>query len=140
MILDKLLRFSTAQAVTALGDTPSTDVVDTGKGDAGAGEEMFLFHKIDTSIASAGAATIQFVLQSSADNATFTDEQASPALAIADATAGKVIKHRLPVGLKRYVRVAYRVGTAALTAGAFTSLITKDVPVEAFYASGFSIK
>jgi hypothetical protein len=139
MILDTLLQFSSAQAVTSTGDTASTNVVDVGTTDAGAGEELFLFITTTEAVTSAGAATVQFGLQTSTDNSTFNDAVLSAAIAKASLTAGATIKLRLPVGLSRYNRVVYRVGTAALTAGKFSAYIAKDVPVQAAYASGYTV-
>lgn len=139
MILDSLLKFSEAQAITSTGDTASTNAIDVGTSDAGAGEELFLFVTTTEAVTSAGAATVQFVLQTSTDNSTFTDAVASSVIGKAALTAGATVKLRLPVGLSRYNRVAYRVGTAALTAGKFSAFFAKDVPVQASYASGYTV-
>lgn len=140
MYLDTLLKFSDEQAVTSTGDTASTNVVNAGTGDAGAGENLFLFITVDEAVTSAGAATVQFVLQTD-DNESFssaTDAMLSASIGKAALTAGATVKMRLPVGLEKYLRVAYRVGTAALTAGKFSAFIAKDVPVETTYASGLT--
>jgi hypothetical protein len=141
MILDTLLQFSAAQAVTALADTASTNVVDAGLGDAGAGDDLYLFITTTEAVTSAGAATVQFVLQT--DTAvgfgTAVDAMLSAAIPKATLVAGATVKMRLPVGLSRYLRVAYRVGTAVLTAGKFSAYIAMDVPVQASYASGFTV-
>ena len=141
MYLDTLLQFSAAQAVTALGDTPSTNAVDAGLGDAGAGDDLYLFITTTAAVTSAGAATVQFVLQT--DTAvgfgTVVDAMLSAAIPKATLVAGATVKMRLPVGLSRYLRVAYRVGTAVLTTGNFSAYIATDVPVQASYASGFTV-
>lgn len=141
MILDSLLKYSEAQAITSLGDTVSTNVVNGGAGDAGAGEELFLFVTTTEAVTSAGAATVQFVLQTD-DNEAFSspaESVLSAAIGTAALTAGATVKLRLPVGLEKYTRVVYRVGTAALTAGKFSAFIAKDVPVQASYASGYTV-
>lgn len=137
MILDSQLKFSDAQAITNTGDTASTNVVDTKAAhDQGAGEDAYLFITTTEAVTSAGAATVQFVLQSSTDNSTFVDEVMTAAIGKSDLTAGASVKLRLPVGMDRYWRVAYRVGTAALTAGKFSAFIAKDVQAQASYPSG----
>lgn len=131
MIIDSMLYLANAQAVTATGDTASTNVYDTGMtADDGIGEPIFVNCLVTTTPTSGGAATIQAVLQTSADNSTWTDVLLGPALAYnaAGAAAGQyLLQSRLPLGIKRYVRIAWRVGTAVLTAGNFSAFITKDI-------------
>lgn len=140
-IRDSQMVLSDAQAVTSTGDTASTNVYDCGAAyDAGVGEELFINVAVDTAVTSAGAATVQAVLQTSDDNSTFTDAMAGAAIAKADLTAGvSMLKGRIPHGLGRYLRVAYRVGTAALTAGNFDAYFTKDADANTAYASGFTV-
>ncbi|VVE77399.1 Bbp16 family capsid cement protein [Pandoraea sputorum] len=141
MILDTLLNFSAAQAPTTVGDTASTNVVDTGAAhDEGIGENMFLLALINTAFTSGGAGTLQVVLQTSPDNSTWTDAEMSGALALASLTAGTMVRLRLPIGLQRYLRVAYRIGTAAMTAGAVSAYLVKDVDAVQYGAVGFSVQ
>lgn len=140
MIIDSLLEFSKGQAPTSTGDTVSTNVVDTGAAhDEGIGEPMYLHIGVTEGVTSGGSATVAFALQTSADNASWSDVVVTKAYNVADLTAGKQIAVRLPIGLQRYIRVAYRIGTAALTGGAFNAYLVKDVSAQAYYASGFSI-
>lgn len=142
MILDTQEQFSDAQAVTSTGDTASTNVYDTGAAaDVGVGEPLFIYAKTKAAFTSGGAGTLQFVLQHSTDNSTWTDVQTlTPALALATLTANTVqVRARLPIGLNRYLRLAYRVATAAMTAGTVDAYIAKDVPANTSYASGFSV-
>lgn len=141
MLIDSQEVFSAAQTVTSTGDTVSTNILDTGAAhDQGIGEEMYLLAKVNVAVTSGGAATVAAVLQTSADNSTWTDALVGPAVPLASLTANaEILKTRLPVGLKRYVRVAYRVGTAALTAGSFDAFLVHGVQAQAYYASGFKV-
>lgn len=142
MILDTQLNFSLNQAITSLGDTASTNVYDTGSAaDDGIGnQELLTFIRIGTAFTSGGAGTLQFVLQDSADNSSWADVQASPVFALAALTANKtILQSRLPLGLRRYIRIAYRVGTAAMTAGTVESYLVLTPQANNAYASGFTV-
>ncbi len=144
MILDKLLMFSEAQAVTATA--ASTDVIDLSplKGtrrDIGVGEPLEFWTNVNTTATAAGAATVNVQLQTSTDNATWVTLYDSGSLALASLVAGKrVLSAKVPQGVLKYLRVNYVVGTGPLTAGAFTSGINLDVDANTFYASGFTVK
>ncbi|WP_059413443.1 MULTISPECIES: Bbp16 family capsid cement protein [Cupriavidus] len=145
MILDTQETFSLAQSIAAAaGDVVSTNVYDTGApADVGIGEEMYLYVRIGTTVTSGGAATVQVVLQTD-DNVSFsspTEYPMSSALALAALSAGaEIVKSRLPIGLERYLRVVYRIGTATTTAGAADAFLTKDVQANKPYASGFTVQ
>lgn len=131
MILDKLLMFSEAQAVTAGG--ASTDVIDLApidgtRRDIGVGRPLEFWANVNTTATAAGAATLNVQLQTSPDNSTWTTIYDSGTLALAALTAGKrLFSAKVPAGVQRYLRVNYVVGTGPLTAGAFTSGINLDV-------------
>lgn len=131
MILDKLLMFSEAQAVTAGG--ASTDVIDLApidgtRRDIGVGYPLEFWATVNTTATAAGAATMNVQLQTSPDNSTWTTLYDSGTLALAALTAGKrLFSAKVPAGVQRYLRVNYVVGTGPLTAGAFTSGINLDV-------------
>lgn len=143
-MLDNNTKFATAQAVTALGDTASTNVYDTGNaigGDIALTENTWLQATVNTLATSAGAATLQAVLQDSADNATFADVQSGPVVPVASLVVGAVLfQGTPPVPLRRYVRIAWRVGTAALTAGKFDAYISAGLQRNVARASGFSVQ
>lgn len=147
MILDTMEQFSSAQSVAAaVGDIVSTNVYDTGAGpnafagDMGAGESLWLFAKMVAALTSGGAGTIQVVFQDSADNATFADKMVGPVFAVAGATANSVIaKMRLPMGLRRYWRVVFRIAGATTTGGTASAYIAKDVEALQYGASGFTV-
>lgn len=131
MILDKLLMFSEAQAVT--NTAASTDVIDLGpidgtRRDIGVGYPLELFVNVNTTAAAAGAATVNIALQTSPDNSSWTTLATSGDLALSALTAGKrVFSQKMPQGVQRYLRMNYTVGTGPLTAGAFTAGINLDV-------------
>lgn len=132
-MLDQELILSDAQTVTATGDTASTNVYNTGgangQGDAGqTGENLWVNAFINTTATSGGSATIQAVLQDSADNSSFADVVAGPAVAVASAAAGTVLLQlQPPVGMRQYWRIAYRIGTAVLTAGKFDAYVSNTI-------------
>ncbi|MCK7030064.1 Bbp16 family capsid cement protein [Enterobacter kobei] len=131
MILDKLLMFSEAQAVTA--SAASTDVIDLSpidgtRRDIGVGYPLEFWATVNTTATAAGAATLNVQLQTSPDNSTWTTLYDSGTLALAALTAGKrLFSAKVPAGVQRYLRVNYVIGTGPLTAGAFTSGINLDV-------------
>jgi len=143
-VIDSQLVFAEAQAATNhLADTASTNVYDTGgsngQGDQGlSGENLFAVATVDTTATSGGAATVQAVLQDSADNVTFADVVAGPVVAVANAVAGTpLLRVQPPVGMRRYWRVAWRIGTADLTAGKFTAYLVNALQYNVARDSGF---
>ncbi|TBL50578.1 hypothetical protein EYY98_09075 [Obesumbacterium proteus] len=131
MILDKLLMFSEAQAVTATA--ASTDVIDLGpidgtRRDIGVGYPLEFWTTVNTTATASGAATVNVQLQTSPDNSTWTTIASSGDLALSALVAGKrIVSQKVPSGVQKYLRVNYTVGNGPLTAGAFTSGINLDV-------------
>ncbi|MGH8810367.1 MAG: Bbp16 family capsid cement protein [Advenella sp.] len=144
MILDKLLMFSEAQAVTATA--ASTDVIDLSpmkgtKRDIGVGEPLEFWATVNTTATADGAATLNVQLQTSADNSAWVTLYDSGTLALASLTAGKrILSTKVPAGVLKYLRVNYVVATGPLTAGAFTAGINLDVDANYSYPSGFTVK
>jgi hypothetical protein len=144
-MIDSELVLAEAQAVTATGDTGSTNTYDTGNaqlGDAGqTGENLWANVVCSTTATSGGGATIAGVLQSSTDDATWVDAVAGPAIAVASVTAGTVLLQvQPPPGMSRYWRTVIRVGTAVLTAGAFDSYISNTIQRNVARPSGFVVE
>lgn len=143
MILDTQETFSELQSVAAaVGDIVSTNVLDTGDPyDSGAGEITWLYAKLNAAVTSGGAATLQVVLQDSADNSTFADVQTlSPIYALAALTANKELARvRLPLGIRRYLRIVYRIAGATTTGGTASAYMAKDVQAQQYGASGFVV-
>jgi hypothetical protein len=133
MLRDAQLAFSDSQAPTAVATTASTNIIDTlnpAPADAGIGEEMWLVVQVMTTATSGGAATLAVVLQTD-DNSSFSSAATlytSSTYALASLTAGTfLVRIRLPQACERYLRVGYTIGTAVLTAGAFSAYLTRNV-------------
>ncbi|MFJ0933388.1 Bbp16 family capsid cement protein, partial [Bordetella bronchiseptica] len=123
MIIDKLLQVSDGQAVTA--SAASTDVIDFGQANPNTGmdDRSKMVITVDESADAAGAATVTFSVQDSADNATFADVAATGAIGKANLAAGKQVVIPMPTKLRRYCRVYYTVATGPLTAGKFSAQV-----------------
>lgn len=143
-MLDNYGKLAIAQAITAIGDTASTNVFDKGSTDTGGNaapsEDTWINAVVDTTAASGGAATMQAVLQDSADGSTFADFSAGPVVALANIKQGAVLLQMpVPTGMRRYFRIAWRVGTAVLTAGKFTAYISNSIQRNNMLPSGFTV-
>lgn len=142
-MLDINTKFSAAQAVTSTGDTASTNVYDAGSAessDIGLNDELWFNVICSTTATSGGSATVQAVLQDSADNSTFADALVGAVLPVASVKHGAVLLQACPpLGLRRYTRIVYRVGTAALTAGKFDAFVSIDVQRNIARPSGFTV-
>lgn len=137
-IIDRFLQVSAAQAVTA--SAASTDVIDAGATknasigrDIGAGTPLVMEFDVLTAPTAAGAATVTFSVQDSADNSSFADVVTTKAVPIAELTAGKQVFLPLPPGLRRYVRAYYTIGTGPLTAGAFNAQVVDGANFQRAY-------
>lgn len=144
MLQDSQLQLAALQSlIAAAGDIASTNYLDTGAAqDEGIGESAYLVARIGTAVLSAGAATLQPVLQSATDAAFTTPDEYPMTGAIAKAalTANTVIaRMRLPLGLKRYLRVVWRIGTATTTAGTGDAFIVKDVDAQQYLPKNFTV-
>lgn len=131
MILDSQTRFSDAQsAVSAAGTLASTNYYDTGAtADVGIGQEEYLVIQVNAAITGVGA-SVQFALQTDSSSAfgTAVTIPLTSAIGVASLTANSVqVRTRLPIGLQRYIRVAYIVSGAATTAGTVTAFLTNDI-------------
>lgn len=127
MIIDKLLQVSNEQAVTA--SAASTDVIDFGQANPNSGlnDNTSFAITVDEAAAAAGAATVTFSVQDSADNSTFADVAVTTAIGKASLTAGQQVLIPMPAKHRRYVRVYYTVATGPLTAGKFSAQIVTGV-------------
>lgn len=132
MIFDKQTLLSDAQAVTVTA--VSTNVIDLGPiktgivRDIGKGKQIPLLVQVVEAFTAAGAATLTVSLQTD-DNEAFSSAKTvwtSPAIALADLVAGKVIiPEYIPRGTnERYMRLNYAVATGPMTAGKITAGVT----------------
>jgi hypothetical protein len=144
MYLDKLNQFSTAYAPTAVGTTYS-DVLDLGVArDVGGAvtDFLYLLCEVVTAFTSGGSATLQVQIQGSTDNSSFSVIAQSDAVAVASLTQGYKFLQGLLVSPPsatpyRYLRLAYVIGTAAMTAGALTAGLTPALQHSPVYAAGY---
>lgn len=138
MILDESSVFMDAQAETTAATNLSDNVVDLGTGsetDPGAGEPIYLVITCDVTPTSAGSATVQFKLASDAAAAISTTTSSihyqSGVIDFDDLVAGDTVAMvAIPDGgivpYERFLGVLWTIGTADLTAGAFSAHLTKD--------------
>ena len=142
MWIDTQETFASAHGVdSTVGDVVSTNVYDTGAAaDVGIGEEMYLYAKMDSDLAGAGS-SIQVVLQTSdAVGSGYTDAMAGPVVGVAAAKANvELARIRLPIGLKRYLRVVFRISGATTTDGTASAYLVKDVQAQQYGKSGFTV-
>lgn len=144
-MLDSETVLASAQVATDhTADTASTNIYDSGSANASdlsmVGENLWIQAKIQTTCTSGGAATTQAVLQDSADGVTFADVLAGPVLSLGNSVAGAVLlQTQPPTGLRRYIRIAWRIGAADLTAGKFDAFISNTIERNIARPSGFSV-
>lgn len=123
MFIDKALQVSNEQYVTV--SAASTDTIDFGQANPNVGldDRSNMVITVDKSVIAAGAATVTFSVQDSADNVTFDDVAVTAAIGKASLTAGQQVVIPMPTKLRRYCRVYYTIGTGPLTAGRFSAQI-----------------
>ena len=123
MYIDKNLQVSNEQAVTATA--ASTDVIDFGQANPNTGlsDHSNMVITVDEAATAAGAATVTFAVQDSADNSTFADVAVTAAIGKATLVAGFQHVIAMPTKHRRYVRVNYTVATGPLTAGKFSAQV-----------------
>jgi hypothetical protein len=129
MLKDKNLELAKEQAVTVSAAT--TNHINAKKGGDAVGEELYVVAQVKAAVQAAGAATVEFKLET-ADTADFLTGlktlYSSGPIGKADLTAGKeMAKFRMPLGLKQFTRGYFAVGTGPLTAGTFDVFMTPAV-------------
>ncbi len=152
MILDAFLQFDSAFSLAQVAATyNSTNIVDLhmagipvlanlqGARDMGIGDDpaLKMLVQVTTTATSGGAMTLQAALQGAPDNGagapgSYTTWWTSPAYALATLVAGaRLYDMDLPrppagVGVPRFLRMQYIIGTATGTAGVIQSYIVLD--------------
>lgn len=121
MIIDHQLQVSNEQTITTTA--VSTDVIDFGQvnPNSGMSDMLDLAITVDQAVTAAGAATVTFVIQDSADNSSFADVVSTAAIGKAALRLGAQVVLKMPKTHRRFVRVNYVVGTGPLTAGRFSA-------------------
>lgn len=133
MFIDNNLQVSNAQAVTA--SAASTDLIDFGQANPNVGldDRSNMVITVDEAATAAGAATVVFSVQDSADNSTFADVAVTAAIDKATLVAGHQVVIPMPTKLRRYCRVYYTVATGPLTAGKFSAQVVTGVQQNVAY-------
>lgn len=152
MILDDFLKFdSAANLAQVVGTYTSANIIDLhmagipvlanlqGARDMGIGDKpaLKMLVQVGTAFTSGGAGTLQVALQGAPDNGsgapgTFVSWWLSPAYALATLNAGsRLYDMDLPrppdgVGVPRFLRMAYIIGGATMTAGTVGAWIVLD--------------
>jgi len=128
---DLIMNAAGGQAVT--NSAASTDVIDLTKAGDAVQTELYLVIRVAETVTADGAATVKFALETDEDSGFATAKVVlleTAAIGKADLTANTVvIKAKLPVGCKQFLRAYYTVATGPLTAGKFDAFLVADVPV-----------
>ena len=144
MILDGLLLFDNASAITAGG--PSANTIDLlNARDIAPGEQLAVLVQPIQDFTAGGAATLQVQFQGSADNVTWSTYAESAAQPLGNLTAGKrpfgimVPRPDPDDPLPRYLRLNYIIGTGPMTGGKITAGILLDRADQNYYPPGIVI-
>ena len=137
MIIDALLKLSTAQAVSATADSTNSVLFDSQAVKVGVGEELYVHASLSAALVGAGsiAATMVF-----GDDASFTNTEIFTLGTFASADpAGTKLIQRLPItkGKKSYFKVVYTVSGSASTT--INCQIVKDVDASEVYEDAITI-
>lgn len=127
MIIDKSLQVATAQAVTVSAAT--TDVIDFGttNPNTGMSDLLKMVFTVSAAVTAAGAGTVTFSIQDSADNSSFADVAVTAAIGKASLPAGAQVIIPMPVTHRRYVRGYFTIGTGPLTGGTFSAQVVTGI-------------
>jgi hypothetical protein len=143
MIVDKLARFSNAQALTA--NAASTDLMDLGDADRnlGIGSDLYLVSVVTTALTDAGSnSTVTVTLETDTlaafGSATKVQECfIIPALAaVGDTFTAKVSRFQTP---EQFLRVFYTMTNGDLTTGSVTTFLTSDAQEWRAPSKGYEI-
>lgn len=144
MIMDALLQFSDAQAVTAAAG--STNSVDLGSvRDIGTGEDLYVVSVLTVAMTDGAGNTYPLVVALEGDSAdSFTPDGTQDlftfpaASAVGTTKIAKLSPGSAPLQY-RYVRLKYTPTGGNLTAGSVTAFVTTDIAKFASYAKGYTI-
>jgi Bbp16-like protein len=143
MILDAMLLFSDAQAVTAAAGSDNT-VDGSVARDIGTGEDLYVFVSVDVALTDASSDSTVTVALEGDSTTTFTPDGTDTLFTIpAVAAAGSVYYAKLSPGMAslafRYLRLKYTPNNGNLTTGSFTAGIVHDIAKFVPYAKGYTI-
>ncbi len=146
MLLDKQNQFSDGQAISVLGDTASSNVIDLKVArDIGGAvtDSLYLLCQVTTAFTSGGSATMAVAVQgSNTEGSGYTDLYKSPAVAVASLVQGyKFLQgpllSMLSTALYRYLRLNFTVAVASMTAGNITAGLTPALQHSPVYGGGY---
>lgn len=142
MLIDRQLRFSSAQAVTAAA--ASTDLVDLGVArDIAPGQTLWVVIVCTTAMTDSGSNSTLAVTVESDTAAAFSSATTVQTVGTfaAVSAAGTVVKAQLaPMSTdERYIRLYYTPAGGDLSTGSFTAFITSDPDNWTAYADGITI-
>lgn len=141
MLVDALLLFSDAQAVTSAAG--STNTIDLGAArDMGSGEPLYVVVTCDVAMTDSGSdSTLAVALEGDSTDSFTPDSTVTLFTFSALSAAGTTKIALVPPGLMnyRYARLKYTPASGDLTTGSFTAFITKDVQNYTSYADGITI-
>lgn len=136
MLLSKEDTFGYRQTIaTSTGTEASTNVIDRRFHGDDIDAVLRWFVQVHNDPASAGAATLEIVWQTSADNSNWTDAFTTGTIAKDVIAAGKFLVDGafIPRGLKQYNRIAYKTATAAWSSGnapvLTAAVVRNDMPI-----------
>lgn len=143
MYVDAQLLFSSAQAVTAAAG--STNTLDLGAvRDIGTGGPLYVVVCVTTAMTDTGSNSTLTVALEGDSTTSFTPDGTQDLFIIPAVSAvGAVFFYRLNPGSAplqyQYIRLLYTPNNGDLSAGAFTSFITRDIQKYVSYADGVTI-
>lgn len=145
MILDIADQLASAYAPTAIAANTNGTYIDRMVAmDDGMGETIIFYGRVATTATSAGAATVNFILQGDPTDPAFgaaVTVTSTGAIPVATLVAGYEFKLKVPRGFtERYFRLVATIATATLTAGAFDAYLTNDdMQDNKAYAAGYTV-
>jgi len=125
-LIDNENLFCEDQAITASGDTDSTNVIDVLAAGKGAGNLIPIVGRVTTTFTSGGSAKLQMKVYTgtAADDVSTLLTQSD---AIAVATCAQGYKFKIPAlpksGVLRFLKITWAVTAAKMTAGAVSAYI-----------------
>jgi len=149
MLLDSSNQFSASQALTALGSTASTNIIDLGIardiGDA-VTASLYLLCQVATAFTSGGSATLQVQVQSAPDNGSgspgaWSTLEQSDAIPVASLVQGyKFLPGAMvsPATPGRFLRLNFVIGTAVMTGGTVTAALVPSLDQQPAYARAYA--
>lgn len=143
MILDALLKFSDAQAVTAAA--ASDNVIDLGAvRDIGTGEDLYIVVNCEVAMTDSGSDSTLVVAVEGDSTTSFTPDGTQDLFTFAALSAiGTVKIAKLSPGSAplqyRYIRLKYTPANGNLTTGTFSAYLTHDIQNFVAYADAITI-